>query len=81
MFAEALTMPKRGIASFFNSLLKKQRTNVDDQLPCTKTAEQDDPTSSKSHQKRLSPAKVCPRCEMRNASGTHSMQVRGDICQ
>lgn len=50
-------MPKRGIASFFNSLPKKQRTNADDQLP-SDAAKTDDPSTHKAQQKRLSPSQV-----------------------
>ena len=52
-------MPKRGIASFFNSLPKKQKVNADGQQ-AQETAKQDDSGAVKGHQKRLSPAKVSP---------------------
>ncbi len=52
-------MPKRGIASFFDSLPKKQKVNADGQQ-AAETSKQDDQGAIKGHQKRLSPAKVSP---------------------
>ena len=52
-------MPKRGIASFFSSLPKKQKTNADDQ-EAPEAIRQDNQGAAKGYQKRLSPAKVSP---------------------
>ena len=50
-------MPKRDIASFFNSLPKKQKTERDDQLALDTTKRNPRP-SLKGQQKRLTPKKV-----------------------
>ncbi len=52
-------MPKRGIASFFNSLPKKQKVSAEGQH-APEAAKQDEVGATKGYQKRLSPAKVSP---------------------